>query len=129
MDFKLSPCKNIIILKQTYIVNMLLMAMAAGTGLLLYKFFKLSEGLLSNVCLGMGMCICERFLACAALYRPVLKPLILLIFDSTVTLCGSLYCNLCVQVQISHPKRLRYVVVFHYLFFPCAGCCDALSSL
>ena len=69
MDFKLSPCKNIIILKQAYIVNMLLMAMAAGTGLLLRKFFKLSEGSLSNVCLGMDMCVCERLLEmCPALY-------------------------------------------------------------
>lgn len=41
---------------------MLLMAMAAGTGLLLYKFFKLSEGSLLNVCLDMGMCICEHLL-------------------------------------------------------------------
>lgn len=38
------------------------MAMAAGTGLLLYKFFKLSEGSLLNVCLDMGMCICEHLL-------------------------------------------------------------------
>ncbi len=36
--------------------------MAAGTGRLLYKFFKLSEGSLSNVCLGMGIRICEHLL-------------------------------------------------------------------
>lgn len=47
---------------------MLLMAMATGTGLLPSTFFKLSEGSLSNVCLGMDMCICERLLEmCPAL--------------------------------------------------------------
>lgn len=72
MDFKLSLCKNIIIPKQTYIVNMLLMAMAAGTGLMLYRFFKLSEGSLSNLCLGVDICIFEHLLK--------MRPALLLIY-------------------------------------------------
>ena len=48
MEFKLSLCKTIMILKQTCMVNMLLMALAAGTALMLYRFFTLSEGSLST---------------------------------------------------------------------------------
>ncbi len=44
------------------------MAMAARTAPLLYKFFKLSEGSLLNMYLGMAMCIYEHLLKmCPAL--------------------------------------------------------------
>lgn len=48
--------------KQTCIVNMLLMALAAGTALMLYRFFKLSEGSLSKWCGGPDICISEYLL-------------------------------------------------------------------
>lgn len=64
MDFKLSLCKNIMIPKQTCFVNMLLMA--AATALMLYRFFKLSEGSLWKLCWGADICISE-YLLCPTL--------------------------------------------------------------
>lgn len=62
MDFKLSLCKNIVIPKQTYIVNMILMAQAAGAAPTLYRFFKLSEGSLSEWCRRPDICISKYLL-------------------------------------------------------------------
>lgn len=62
MDFKLSLCKNIMIPKQTCFVNTLLMARAGGTALMLYRFFKLSEGSLWKLCWATDICISEYLL-------------------------------------------------------------------